>query len=766
MPVFECSRCNNLTYSASRFASIACDVCGGERHRALEHAFSFDDAREEPRDARARRPLLRGVRRRPTRSCRSALHVIRTGVAEDARVIAYPQAPLRDALDGDADADEVDAVEWGRRRRLRARASTPTRSSRASARIAEAERRARSTWSAARSCRSHELADARRVPALRAAGDRRRDRAGDGRRLPATTARSHGAEHLDAGDETHPLATAGGAGQAQRALRLRRAEARASSPSQDVARVRAARLVVLEEHPDHLARRVGRLHQDVAGERLAHRARPGGASRPAGAAPRRAARRPPRRTTRRSVARLAQHPALLGLGRHRRGGPRDRVGRGEDLSLGGHRPGRVESPRVRFDLQSHSIHSDGELPAAEVVARARDAGVELLALSDHDTVDGVDEALEAAGDGLRVVTAVEISSRAGRLRGPAHPRLRRRPRRRAPARRARALPRRPLRARGPDARGARGAGLGDRRRRRSTRGARAASRSAARTSRRRRSTTPPTRERIADEGLEDFSALLVAYLIPGAPAYRARTFPSVDEAIDLIHARRRRRGLGAPVLGHRRRPGGRRDDRALPRLGIDGVEVFYVDAHARAGRPARRGVRRPAHDRLIGLPRARATATSAASCATSCTGTSRGSARSRRATSRATREASCSSASSSVTLTSSRRRVSSTSELAVAQRGRARTSSASAAQLLDAVGVEDELGHAVGDARDVAQPQAGQLEALVERGLHRAALGALGPLAVLALDALALLLRHELDLLGRARLDLLGRRRRRARGRA
>jgi 3',5'-nucleoside bisphosphate phosphatase len=64
---------------------------------------------------------------------------------------------------------------------------------------------------------------------------------------------------------------------------------------------------------------------------------------------------------------------------------------------------------VRFDLQSHSIHSDGELSAAEVVARARAAGVELLALSDHDTVDGVEEAL-AAANGVRVVTAVEISN--------------------------------------------------------------------------------------------------------------------------------------------------------------------------------------------------------------------------------------------------------------------------------------------------------------------------------------------------------------------
>jgi predicted metal-dependent phosphoesterase TrpH len=65
----------------------------------------------------------------------------------------------------------------------------------------------------------------------------------------------------------------------------------------------------------------------------------------------------------------------------------------------------------RFDLQSHSTHSDGALGAAEVVERAAASGVELLALSDHDTVSGVSEAL-AAGErvGIRVVPAVEISA--------------------------------------------------------------------------------------------------------------------------------------------------------------------------------------------------------------------------------------------------------------------------------------------------------------------------------------------------------------------
>src|ERR1700710_491932 len=65
-----------------------------------------------------------------------------------------------------------------------------------------------------------------------------------------------------------------------------------------------------------------------------------------------------------------------------------------------------------FDLQSHSTYSDGTLAPREVVARAAHAGVELLALTDHDTVDGVGEALDAAADrsGIRVVPATELSS--------------------------------------------------------------------------------------------------------------------------------------------------------------------------------------------------------------------------------------------------------------------------------------------------------------------------------------------------------------------
>ncbi len=62
------------------------------------------------------------------------------------------------------------------------------------------------------------------------------------------------------------------------------------------------------------------------------------------------------------------------------------------------------------DLHLHSTASDGELPPTAVVERAAAAGLEAIALSDHDTVQGLPEAVEAgAGLGIRVITGCEFS---------------------------------------------------------------------------------------------------------------------------------------------------------------------------------------------------------------------------------------------------------------------------------------------------------------------------------------------------------------------
>ena len=86
--------------------------------------------------------------------------------------------------------------------------------------------------------------------------------------------------------------------------------------------------------------------------------------------------------------------------------------RGRSLGFPPHAAGT--RPHPTFDLQSHSVHSDGALAAADVVAHAAAAGLELMALTDHDTVDGVAEALRAAREhGLRCSPGAELSSVSG-----------------------------------------------------------------------------------------------------------------------------------------------------------------------------------------------------------------------------------------------------------------------------------------------------------------------------------------------------------------
>jgi predicted metal-dependent phosphoesterase TrpH len=62
------------------------------------------------------------------------------------------------------------------------------------------------------------------------------------------------------------------------------------------------------------------------------------------------------------------------------------------------------------DLHCHSTVSDGLLAPADIVARAAANGVDLLALTDHDEIGGLDEAMAASSScGLRLVTGTEIS---------------------------------------------------------------------------------------------------------------------------------------------------------------------------------------------------------------------------------------------------------------------------------------------------------------------------------------------------------------------
>jgi 3',5'-nucleoside bisphosphate phosphatase len=64
----------------------------------------------------------------------------------------------------------------------------------------------------------------------------------------------------------------------------------------------------------------------------------------------------------------------------------------------------------RVDLHTHTNFSDGTLEPAALVARAIQRGLVAIAITDHDVVEGIAPARAAAGTGLEVVPAVEISS--------------------------------------------------------------------------------------------------------------------------------------------------------------------------------------------------------------------------------------------------------------------------------------------------------------------------------------------------------------------
>ena len=245
--------------------------------------------------------------------------------------------------------------------------------------------------------------------------------------------------------------------------------------------------------------------------------------------------------------------------------------RADCIRSGQWRPGSTYS-RTRLTQTARSS-------AGEVVQRAADAGVQLLALSDHDTVDGVDEAL-AAGQrlGVHVVPAVEISVVDD---GAASPRelhlLGYRIDHTDPAF-ARAL----------------ADFLADREQR-TLRMAAALSQLGLALDEREISARvadgqpigrphlaqavlaePANAARLADEHIDDIGSLIRAYLIEGRPAFALRETPTFAEAVAAIHA-----AGGVAVWAH---PFWDISDaeqvlasiERFRALGVDGVEAFYV----------------------------------------------------------------------------------------------------------------------------------------------------------------------------------------------
>ena len=233
----------------------------------------------------------------------------------------------------------------------------------------------------------------------------------------------------------------------------------------------------------------------------------------------------------------------------------------------------------RFDLQSHSTNSDGTLPPAEVVQRASEAGVELLALSDHDTIGGVAAAV-AAGErfGVRIVPAVEISAVDDG----------------AAAQRELHILGYRIDYSGPPMTTRLDEFLADREKRtlRMRDGLREVGFELDEAAIEQRIAegkpigrphlaeavlnAPANAQRLSDEDIDDVGSLIRGYLIEGRPAFRLRETPTVGEAVEAIHD-----AGGVAIWAH---PFWDIDDDAdvlasidrFRALGIDGIEAFYI----------------------------------------------------------------------------------------------------------------------------------------------------------------------------------------------
>lgn len=71
---------------------------------------------------------------------------------------------------------------------------------------------------------------------------------------------------------------------------------------------------------------------------------------------------------------------------------------------------------LNVDLHMHSIASDGQLTPSELIFRAEKNNVDMLAITDHDSLKGIPEAMEcASGKQMRFIPGVEISVTWGRV---------------------------------------------------------------------------------------------------------------------------------------------------------------------------------------------------------------------------------------------------------------------------------------------------------------------------------------------------------------
>jgi predicted metal-dependent phosphoesterase TrpH len=238
----------------------------------------------------------------------------------------------------------------------------------------------------------------------------------------------------------------------------------------------------------------------------------------------------------------------------------------------------AETPPA-FDLQSHSTCSDGALEVKQVVDAAAAAGVELLALTDHDTVDGVTAAIEAGEqNGVRVVSAIEISAIDDGSAKPLelhilgylidHTDL-------AFVRTLEGFlaDREQRTLRMADALREEGLRLNDEQIQSRLKAGQPIGRPHLAEA---VLAHPENSSRLREEEIDDIGSLIRAYLIEGRAAFRLRQTPTVGEAIEAIHA-----AGGVAIWAH---PFWDIEDPAevlqtierFRAIGIDGIEAFYV----------------------------------------------------------------------------------------------------------------------------------------------------------------------------------------------
>jgi predicted metal-dependent phosphoesterase TrpH len=219
---------------------------------------------------------------------------------------------------------------------------------------------------------------------------------------------------------------------------------------------------------------------------------------------------------------------------------------------------------VRIDLHVHSSASDGTDPPAVVVRRAAAAGLDVVALTDHDTARGTGAARDALPPGLTLVPGMELSCllngsslhMLAYLFDPGDPALAAETERIRDDRthRARAMVARLAELGAPVTweqvtRIAGGAVVG----------------------------RPHIARAMAESGVvgTPADACTAEWIGDGGRAYAGRYAPAPERAIALVRA-----AGGLPVLAHPRSPGyevGDEDIAALAAAGLAGIEVFHPD---------------------------------------------------------------------------------------------------------------------------------------------------------------------------------------------